>query len=574
MLNKMATIFFPRQSTQRKFVKKVLIKLKIKTPHGGDYYNLWMDQQQLRAPVYVDDSINNSTLISVVVPVYSPSETHLSELIYSVMSQSYENWELILSDASPDKKSNDIVLKYAAHDTRIKVFKNKTKGISRNTNYGLGKATGEYVAFCDHDDTLDTNALYEVAKAIKNEGSDIIYSDEDKISDNGDVYFDPFYKPDWSPDLLTHVNYINHLSVVRKSLLDMVGHLDTNKDGAQDYDLMLRLTDKTQKIYHIPKVLYHWRSTAGSTAQNFDSKTNITEAGVSALTEHFDRKKVQASVVAQKDRPGFYDIRFKSFNTITIIINPFSSDAILSLFVRVLLKRTKATGMSIELILPGASIFIEDDAAVSVVKLNNDQKFLSSALEIAKAEKVVIFNQPYLPAKDDWLNELTGILRQDHVSAVSPVVIQDNGAIQDAGLVYDAYGSVQRLFFGQAAVNNQTFFGNTGWVRNVDGLTGAVVAVNREDLLTFVNNSQNLPNLKALESFTLQSANRKTYNVVYTPVLFRNNSIELQPPSQVNGHYFNNNLLSMGSHGYALYAPESAAMSILIGIADSEGVRL
>lgn len=576
MINKIVNIFLPRQSLQRRFVKKILVIAKIKSPYIGGYYDLWVNQQRLQPPLHtVEPEVEKANiLISIIVPVYNPAENHFAELIHSVMAQSYKNWELILTDASTDKLAQKRTFEYALRDKRIKVFPNTTKGISNNTNYGIDQAKGEYVLFCDNDDVLDPFALYEFVRVIVNEGAELIYSDEDKISDDSEVYFDPHYKPDWSPDLLTHVNYINHLTAIKRSVLNKVGYLNPEKDGAQDYDLMLRLTDQNIKIVHVPKVLYHWRSTKGSTAQDFGSKDNIIDAGVSALSEHFKRTGVKVSVAAQTDRPGFYDLVFEPFKKVSVIIEPFASDAVITLFVKMLVARTDPSTI-IDIIVPCENqITIEGHKNIKITQLPNTRSYLFEALNKASSDVVVTFNQPYLPRSEKWAQSLTSVLRQGHVKAVAPVVLQDDGTIQDCGIVYDSSGAPIRLFKGQAASNNQTFFGNTSWVRDVDGLSGGVVASRKKDILTFLSSTRRVSSVRWAESFTLNTVNDDRFNIIYSPNIFEANNIEMMPKSNPSKNYFNENLIFNMSGGYILFTPESAVINILMRLAEREGIAL
>lgn len=212
--------------------------------------------------------------VSVVVPLYNTPEKFLREMIQSLQKQNYQNWELCLADGSDENHSEigKVCNKFTAVDSRIKYSKlERNNGISENTNRAIEMATGEYIGFLDHDDILMPDAIYENVNAILNTDADVLYSDEDHLSLSGKHMF-PFYKPDWSPDLLFCQMYVCHFMVVRRTLLDTVGHLRSEFNGSQDYDLLLRLSERTNRIYHIPKILYTWRESETSTAANADSK--------------------------------------------------------------------------------------------------------------------------------------------------------------------------------------------------------------------------------------------------------------------------------------------------------------
>ncbi|MGH9694211.1 MAG: glycosyltransferase family 2 protein, partial [Bryobacteraceae bacterium] len=209
----------------------------------------------------------------------------LTAAIESVLSQSYGRWELCIADDYSDRvEVRGILAEFAARDSRIKVTRRREKGgISRASNSAWEMATGDYVCFLDHDDTLAPHALAYICEALsQNSGADLLYSDEDKIGAQGQR-FDPFFKPDWSPDLLLSENYVCHLLVIAQDLARKSGFFDPAFDGSQDYDLILRATEQARRIVHIPKVLYHWRAGAASTASSIDNKRYALDAAKRAL---------------------------------------------------------------------------------------------------------------------------------------------------------------------------------------------------------------------------------------------------------------------------------------------------
>ena len=229
---------------------------------------------------------------SIVVPLYKTPEVYLKALVDSIKNQSYENWNLYLSDGSGSESPLDNLLtELELDDSRIKAIRNnKQLKISENTNAALEAADGDFIVFADHDDLLAGDALYECVCALNNDRDiDFIYSDEDKISMNGRKYFTPHFKPDFNIDLLRSMNYFCHLCVVRKALIDKIGVLNPEYDGAQDYDFVLRCVEQTKHIHHIPKILYHWRADANSTSENPESKMYAFDAGKRAIEDHCKR---------------------------------------------------------------------------------------------------------------------------------------------------------------------------------------------------------------------------------------------------------------------------------------------
>ena len=283
-------------------IRKSLIKLEALSK-GDGLYQTWLKENrvtkkelnQQRKTVFQEN-----IKFSLVVPLYKTDKYLLKALVDSVLAQTYSNWELCLSDGSgADSPIRSILEEYQKKDPRIKVvFNDKQLQISDNTNAAIGIATGNYIAFADHDDTLAEEAFYQMAKEIsQHPEADLIYSDEDIIDIRGNRLF-PHFKPDFNPDYLCCVNYICNLVVVKRTLLDRTGLLRPEYDGSQDFDFLLRCTEHTdsEKIRHIPKILYHWRSHEGSTAGNPDDKPYAVIAGEKALAGHYERMGIKAEV--------------------------------------------------------------------------------------------------------------------------------------------------------------------------------------------------------------------------------------------------------------------------------------
>lgn len=294
-------------------------------------YKIWQEKNRLddnllelqRRYIFKEDY-----KFSIVVPVYRTNAEYLRAMIDSIKAQTYSDWELCIVDASEyksgeDKETINIIEKYLADDKRIKfIVLEENHGISANTNAAIEMATGDFIVFADHDDMLAPDALFECAKLLENEpDADIIYSDEDKIVAGGTKRFQPYFKPNFNIDLLRANNYICHLFVVRMSIAKQVGILNPDLDGAQDYDYILRCAEKTDSIYHIPKILYHWRCHENSTSENPDSKLYAFKSGKKALEDHIKRKKIDAKV-EEGPYHGTYHIIYGYSKTtpITIIV--------------------------------------------------------------------------------------------------------------------------------------------------------------------------------------------------------------------------------------------------------------
>ena len=251
-----------------------------------------------------------SPLISIAIPLYKTNETFLKVLIDSIREQTYSNWQLCLADGSGDGVSLEAAVKAAAGEDFGKriLYKNigENLGIAGNTNVALSMATGDYIALCDHDDFIPAHTLYRIVTELnKDREIDVLYTDEDKVSYNGKKFYEPNFKTDFNIDMLTSVNYICHLFMVRRDILDQVKGMDSAYDGAQDYDFIFRCTEIAHKVFHVQEILYHWRASKDSTSSNPKSKMYAFEAGVKAINAHYERMGLPAHVI-QGERYGMY----------------------------------------------------------------------------------------------------------------------------------------------------------------------------------------------------------------------------------------------------------------------------
>lgn len=253
----------------------------------------------------------NPVTISIAVPAYRTPEAFLREMLDSVLAQSYPYWELCLVNASPEDEAMQRVLKeYAQRDPRIRCRNLKENlGIAENTNEAFAMAGGEYVGLLDHDDLLAPDTLYETACRIREEGADIVYTDEDKVTADLAEHYQPHLKPDFNLDLLRSNNYICHFLVVKKSLIKKAGGFRKEFDGAQDYDFVFRCAEQAEKIAHVPRILYHWRTHSASTADNPASKMYAYDAGKRAIEGNLARTGTPGTVEQTKDF-GFYHVEY------------------------------------------------------------------------------------------------------------------------------------------------------------------------------------------------------------------------------------------------------------------------
>jgi glycosyltransferase involved in cell wall biosynthesis len=251
----------------------------------------------------------NAPLFSIVTPVYEPPVDVLADTIASVLAQDFEGWEWILvDDCSPTEAVRELIREHAARDPRIRLVERETNGhIVAASNDGIDAARGEFIVLLDHDDLLTPGALSANARQVEeHDDVDYLYSDEDKVDDEGNLY-DEFRKPEWSPERLRGQMYTSHLSVMRTDVVRRVGGFREGYDGSQDHDLALRVGEVARRVVHIPEVLYHWRAVAGSASADINAKPYATIAGANAVQDHMDRLGLAAEV-GQGPVPGHYRI--------------------------------------------------------------------------------------------------------------------------------------------------------------------------------------------------------------------------------------------------------------------------
>lgn len=277
-----------------------------------DYIRNWQNDVVTEAEwnIQRNTRFESMPLVSVVVPAYETPQLYMEALMESLQKQSYENWELCIADGSRSDIVETVVQRYAAIDARIRYSRIRNQGIAENTNAALMMAEGVFIGFLDHDDVLALNALYEMVRMMNaHPECEVFYSDEDKIDETGVHHMRPHFKLDYNRELLLHYNYICHFLVVKAELLHKAGVLHADYDGAQDYDLVLRLAEQTGCFCHVRKILYHWRVHKNSTAGSPLAKNYAYDAGKRALEAHFERMHIAAGVSAAAGR-NYYDVHY------------------------------------------------------------------------------------------------------------------------------------------------------------------------------------------------------------------------------------------------------------------------
>lgn len=463
-------------------------------PYNVEEYNKWINKYEKEEEV---KELKYKPLISILIPVYNIGKKYLDECVESILNQTYDKFEICLvDDASTNEETKKALKELESKDERIRVKYRKENGhISRATNDALKMAKGEFVSLVDDDDLLARNALYEVVKALNNDRKlDFIYSDEDKLNKQG-KRCDPNFKPDFSPDTLLSLNYICHLTTIRKSLVEKVGGFEAGLEGAQDYDLFLKCTEQTKKIYHIPKILYHWRMVEGSTSMVIDNKSYAVEKGRQAILNAMKRRKIDADVrIDEKTTYYIVDYKIKKEPLVSIII-PTKDFADVT---RICLKSlySKTTYKNYEVILVNNNsekeetfkLFdeykekyknfrvIDANYEFNYAKINND------AVKEAKGEYICLLNNDTEVITPEWLTNLVSYAMQNHVGCVGPKLYYPDTTIQHGGVIMGLGGVASHAYIGSP----KSDCGDYGRLRvpyDYAGVTAACLVVKKSKYL-------------------------------------------------------------------------------------------
>ena len=489
------------------YIKRSIIEFKINGFRGLRNkveskiisYNLNQNQQQSNyypPEESADFVLTINPKISVIMPVYNVNPKWLNLAIKSVVNQTYDNWELcIVDDGSNNQDTIDFLMKTNGTDDRIKVsFLSENQGISMASNAAVNLAEGEFLALMDHDDELQAGALEYVVKAIEDTKADIIYSDEDKIDMNGTRKF-PFFKPDWSPDLLRSQMYMGHLLVLRKSLFEKIGGFRKGFDGSQDYDLALRLVEQTKSIYHIPQILYSWRELDTSTSINPKSKPYAQLSGLRALNEHLERVFGKGNAWATECENTFvYDVRYKIPNEIkaSIIIPTKDRIDLLKECIESIINKTSYKNYEI-LIMNNNSK--EPDSlkwfdhitskysnirVIDALYNFNWSKLNNHGVSEATGDIYVFLNNDTSVLNEEWLTRSIEKCSRNDVGVVGGLLLYEDKTIQHAGVVVGMGGWADHVFKCIKPIHFGSPFVSPMVTRNVLAVTGACLAISKK----------------------------------------------------------------------------------------------
>ena len=517
--------------------KRLVRGIQKRFPKGGkarktapSEYQTWFDAHRTPAAEFPQlrkqaRAFDYQPCVSIITPVFNTPLPWLEECVQSVLGQVYEEWELILID---DNSDNAELLKFlpelAARDPRIVLAKNEKRGgISAASNRGLELAKGEWIGFLDHDDLLEPDALFQHIKWLQDHrDADLIYSDEDKLTEEG--LDSPILKPDWSPDYFLSCNYICHFTLIRAEVLEQVGGFRSEFDGAQDYDLFLRVIERTTRIDHIPRVLYHWRRSRASTADNIRRKPGSLETGRLALEAHLERQAMHGHVTVDWRTHAYWIKRdLAEAKPISIIIPVRDRVELLARCLDSITRETTYAPYEI-VIVDNDSQTEEARAYLSGLKhrvLNYSGPFNFSAINNFAVEQtenpwLLFLNNDTEVIDGDWLTVMAEHIQRPEVGAVGPRLLYPDDSVQHGGIVVGVGGIAEHAFRGFPA-EAPGVCRQLQVTRNYSAVTGACLFT-RRDVFNKVGgfDEERLPVTFSDVDLCLK-IRRAGYLVVYTP---------------------------------------------------------
>ena len=516
----------------KQYLKSFFVALK----RGGGVSNLFLNQSSYLK--YLEEQRKNierkelkyRPLISFIVPTYNVSKTLLKECLDSLLNQRYDNFEICISDDhSTLEETIEVLKEYEQKYDQIHVTYRKKNGhISEASNTAISLAKGEFIALIDNDDTIEKDSLYYVVEALnQNKKLDMIYSDEDKIDFKGN-YMEPHFKPDYSPDTLMGVNYICHLCVLRTSLVRKIGGFRKAYDGSQDYDLFLRITEETKEIYHIEKVLYHWRQTATSTAGYVGNKSYAYLAGKKALEDSLKRRKIKGEVIDNK-RVSTYLVKYWTNKPLVSIIIPMRDQAKISRrCFESLYQKNTYSNFEIIVIDNGSceketkDLFLEYQKKKNFKVIRDSKEFNYSSLnnegvKHARGEYLLFLNNDTKIIQEDTLEWMVGYAAQEHVGCVGAKLLYPDKLVQHAGVVL-GFGGVAGHIYVANSYQDNGLFGRLVMPYNYTAVTAACLMIKKEKFLQVKGFDEDLKVALNDVDLNLKILNQGYYNVCLSNV--------------------------------------------------------
>ncbi len=468
---------------------------------------------------------------SVLVPLYNTPESFLKAMIESVQAQTYKNWELCLADGSDKEHSfvGEICKKYADGDRRIKYEKlEKNLGISENTNACIRMATGEYIALFDHDDLLHPSALYEAMRAICEHGADFIYTDENTFSEEPRDAYNPHFKPDFSPDTLRSYNYICHLSAFSRELLDSVGYFRSEYDGSQDYDLILRLTEKAKNVFHIRKILYYWRAHKNSVAQDVGAKPYTVTAAKKALAAHLERCGLKGEVL-DSSVPTTYHIKYEIDGNplISVIIPNKDHTDDLDICLKSLYEKSSYKNFEVIIVENNSTeketfeyyeAIAQKHGNIKIVKWEGNFNYSAInnfGVNYAKGEFILLLNNDVEIINGSCLEEMLMFAQRKDVGAVGAKLYYSDDTVQHAGVILGLGGTAGHAHkhFGRS---HPGYMARASIAQNLSACTAACLMM-RRDVFDEVGGLDESFEVAFNDVDLCMKIRKKGYLVVFTP---------------------------------------------------------
>lgn len=528
--------------------------------------------------------------ISIIVPVYNTPLRMLTAMIKSVVSQTYSNWELCIADASKNCScASEIINRFVLKDKRIKVkYLPQNKGIAGNSNEAISLATGDFIALLDHDDIIAPFALFEVVKAInENPQVDLMYSDEDKITENSKRRYAPFFKPDFSPDTLRSLNYVCHFTVIRSQLGKSLGWFREGFEGAQDHDLIFRVSEKAKKIVHIPKILYHWRAHRNSTAMDLKAKPLAPSSGKRCVEEHLQRLGLRGEVLCDEESAHYairYEIKDKPF--VSVIIPNKDQSELLEKCVTSIIKKSGCKDYEI-IIVENSSLNRETFQTyqklgryknIRIIEWNHPFNFSALnnyAAAQAKGEILLFLNNDTEIINAGCFEKMLEYAIRKDVGAVGAKLYYSDGTIQHGGIIIGLggiAGHAHKSFSGK----HPGYFRRLQIVQNLSAVTAACL-MTRRDVFKEVGGFDETFSMAFNDVDLCLKMREKGYLIIWTPYaeLYHHESKtrgsedtqEKQDRFQREMHemkkrwetilkfgdpYYNPNMTLVGMHGFGL----------------------
>lgn len=503
------------------------IKRRIYPQDIASNYKKWIQSVESKIVEIKLSKITNKefkTKISIVMPVYNTPSNLLIEAIESITSQTYSNWELcIYDDASTKSETINTLKRFENSDDRIKIKYGKENGhISHSTNEALKNATGEYVLFMDHDDLIPAHALAFIAEEIEKSNPDIIYYDEDIISEYGERLF-PILKTDFAPDTLLSVMYMAH-ATYKRNLVEKLGGMRKGYEGSQDYDLVLRATDdQNLNIKHLPFILYHWRSIPGSTASDYSEKNYARTASLKALEDTVVRRNLNAKL-EQGNKPYTFRIKYNIENNpkVSIIIPTKNQVRLLKKCIDSI--ETKTIYKNYEIIIIDNN---SDDSETLEYLANSKHKVIKYSkpfnysainnfgVENASGDHIILLNNDVEIINPEWMSAMLEFSQQEKVGAVGALLLYDNDSYQHVGLVLGIGGSAGHMYKG-VNKNENGILDRCRTISNVQAVTAACLMIKKSLYQEISGLDENLAVSFNDVDFCIKLLD-KGYKNIYTP---------------------------------------------------------